>query len=439
MFTELKLEEDNTEVYSDVQAKYEAARCLYCYDAPCKNSCPANVDVPTFIRRIAEEDYSGAIKAIKKTNIFPAVCAVVCPQEVLCEGACVRSSIKEPIAIGKLQHFAASKEKTPDYYDVFENEIDEKRKEKIAVIGGGPAGLSAALELKKAGFNVVVLEKQPELGGVLRYGIPSYRLPDEVFIKEINNIVDFGVEIKTNQKIGTDYTLEKLKTEYDAVLITAGLTEPSQLNIEGIELKNSIDAWTFLEKIKTGELKEIKGEVIVAGGGNVAVDAALTAKYLGAEKVTVSYRRTKKEMPAWEREVQTAVQNGIRFLMLTNPYKIEGNSIVQKILFHKMERLDEKDSSGRNKVKTLEHENFVLDADWFIYAVGQKLQNELASELPNTLIENNLVQTDENFRTSIKGIYAAGDCVNGGDTVVRAAAEGKKAAQSIIHDLRGEK
>ncbi|MEZ0536980.1 NADPH-dependent glutamate synthase [Caldicellulosiruptoraceae bacterium PP1] len=425
--------------YDENEALNEAHRCLQCKTKPCVSGCPVEVKIPEFIKLIKENKYSDAYYKILETNLLPAICGRVCPQESQCEKNCVLGIKGEPIAIGKLERFAA---------DWFRNnsklELNPKTKKdiKIAVIGSGPAGLSCASELALMGYKVTIFEAFHELGGVLFYGIPEFRLPKEIVKWEIENLKKLGVEFKTNMIFGKSFDWEDLKKDaYKALFISSGAGLPNFLNIEGELLNGIYSANEFLTRINLMKANsfpqydtpiKLGKKVGVIGGGNVAMDAARVARRLGCD-VFILYRRTIDDMPARKEEIHHALEEGIEIIELCSPKRFIGdqNGNVVSLELTRMQLLDS-DENGRRKVKEIENSEFVFEADNFIVAIGTSPNPLIKSALPNLEISRNgIVKVDENLMTNIDGIFAGGDIVTGAATVILAMGMGKKAAQSI--------
>ncbi|WAM35016.1 NADPH-dependent glutamate synthase [Caldicellulosiruptor morganii] len=430
--------------YSEDEAILEAQRCLQCKNAPCVKGCPVEVKIPEFISLIRERKFKEGYFKILETNLLPAICGRVCPQETQCEQNCVRGIKGEPIAIGKLERFVA------DWFRQnceFEFELPEPNNRKVAIIGSGPAGLSCASGLAKLGYKVTVFEAFHKLGGVLYYGIPEFRLPKEVVEWEIENLKKMGVEFRINMVFGKTFDLNDLKDEdFEAVFISSGAGLPSFLNIEGELLNGIYSANEFLTRInlmKAYKFPEydtpikLGKKVGVIGGGNVAMDAARVARRLGAE-VYILYRRTEAEMPARKEEIMHAKEEGIEIIELVSPVRFIGdeNGHVKALELVKMQ-LTEPDKSGRCGVKPIEGSNFVFEADNFIVAIGQSPNPLVKKAIPELeLNPNGSIKVDQNLMTNIEGVFAGGDIVTGAATVILAMAMGKKAAQSIDNYLK---
>ncbi len=429
--------------YTFDEAVIEAQRCLNCNNRPCVSGCPVHVDIPDFISLLKDGDAEGAYKKIKETNFLPAVCGRVCPQENQCEKNCVRGKKGESVAIGRLERFCADRARESGYEE--ESESVPKIKGKVAIIGSGPAGLTCAGSLAKMGVEVEIFESLNRPGGVLTYGIPEFRLPKDIVRYEIDNLEKAGVKIHTDVVVGKTVTIKQLsQMGFSAFFIGNGAGLPSFMEIEGEGLANVFSANEFLTRINLMEgYKEEKDtplpsleNVVVVGGGNVAMDAARAAKRLGCD-VKIVYRRGTEQMPARREEILHAREEGIEFWTLTNPVKIEGNEkgFVKGVVCVKME-LTDPDESGRRGVKPIEGSDFYIPADGVIMALGTS---------PNPLLKNSLdgisvtrkgtFRTDENMRTNIPCIWAGGDAVTGSATVIEAMGSGKKAAESIFEYL----
>ncbi len=424
--------------YTEEEAIKEASRCIEC--GQCIKGCPVEINIPAFIHLIKEKKYNESNKKIKETNSLPGICGRVCPQETQCEVYCPLGKKGEPVAIGKLERFVADyaeKEGITEKINITSNHI------KIAVVGSGPAGLTCAGELAKKGYSVTIFESLHLSGGVLRYGIPEFRLPHRVLDNEINYIKQLGVKIINNVLIGKSLTLKDLKDkEFKAVFIAVGAGLPSFMNIPGENLNGVLSANEFLTRnnlmlaFSDESHTPIRAvsPVVVVGGGNVAMDSARVAKRLGAEKVIVVYRRTEKEMPARIEEVHHAMEEDIEFHFLTNPVEILGdeNGWIKKIKCIKME-LGEPDESGRRRPVPIKGSEFTIDVNTLIMAIGQKPNPLISKSLPELEITKwGTIVANEDMMTSIKGVFAGGDIVTGAATVIAAMEMGRKAAYGIM-------
>ena len=431
--------------YTAEMAAAEASRCLNCKTKPCVSGCPVNVRIPEFIAKVAEGDIEGAYKIIKSTSSLPAVCGRVCPQETQCEAKCVRGIKSESVAIGRLERYVA------DYMSG--KETAEKPKtngKKVAVVGGGPSGLTCAGDLAKLGYEVTVFEAFHTAGGVLSYGIPEFRLPKRVVREEVENLKQMGVNVMTNMVIGQVLTVDELfEMGFEAIFIGSGAGLPNFMGIEGENLNGVFSANEFLTRINLMRAFDENydtplykfNSAAVIGGGNVAMDAARSAKRMGAEKVYIIYRRSEQEMPARNEEVHHAKEEGIEFLLLNNIKKINGdeNGNVCSISCVKME-LGEPDASGRRSPVEINGSDYVLHVDVVIIAIGNSPNKMITSSCDK--LETNrkgcLVVNEETMKTTMDGVYAGGDAVTGAATVILAMGAGKTAAKSIHEYLSGK-
>ena len=431
--------------YTEEMAVDEAKRCLNCKNKPCMQGCPVSVKIPEFVALIADGKFEEAYQKIKETNALPAVCGRVCPQEKQCESKCVRGIKGESVGIGRLERFAA------DYHMKHVKdtvEVPETNGKKVAVVGSGPSGLTAAGDLAKRGYKVTVFEAFHTAGGVLMYGIPEFRLPKDIVQKEIENLKAMGVDIETNVIVGKTLTIDELFDEmgYDAVYIGSGAGLPRFMGIEGESLNGVYSANEFLTRInlmKGYKFPEydtpvyVGKKVAVLGGGNVAMDAARSAKRLGADDVYIVYRRGREELPARAEEVFHAEEEGIEFKLLQNPTKILGNEDgwVTGMEVIKME-LGEPDESGRRRPVEIAGSEEVLDVDTVVVAIGQT-PNPLIRKTTKGLETNKrgCIVADEVGKTSREHVYAGGDVVTGAATVILAMGAGKAAAEAIDKEL----
>lgn len=426
--------------YTKEMAMEEAARCLNCKHKPCMEGCPVNVPIPGFIEKVAEGDFDAAYEIITSENALPAICGRVCPQENQCEGKCVRGIKGEPVAIGRLERFVA------DYYMANAKSVEvkiEKNGKRVAVVGSGPAGITCAGELIKKGYDVTVFEALHKAGGVLSYGIPEFRLPKDLVAKEIETVEKLGVDIETNVIVGRSVTIDELMEQgYEAVFVGSGAGLPRFLNIPGENLLGVYSANEFLTRVnlmKAYKFPEaptpvkVGKKVAVVGAGNVAMDAARTAKRLGAEEVYIVYRRSEEELPARAEEVHHAKEEGIIFKLLNNPCAIHGeDGWVTGIEVVKQE-LGEPDESGRRSPKPVEGSNYVIDVDTVVIAIGQSPNPLIRQTTPglDTQKWGGIIVEEDTMKTSKDGVYAGGDTVTGAATVILAMGAGKKAAKAI--------
>lgn len=420
----------------------EANRCLYCYDAPCIKACPTSIDIPSFIKKIATGNLYGSARTIMESNPVGASCARVCPTEELCEGACVLNHASKPIMIGLLQRHATDWAMQTNAKLFAKGEDNGKR---VAIVGGGPAGLSAARELARLGYRVTVFEAKEKAGGLNTYGIVSFRLPQEISLWEVEQVEALGVEIRTNTRVGTDIQAEELLTSYDSVLLAAGMGSVPALQIEGEELDGVLDAISLVEETKTKPLTDemLGKKVVVIGAGNTAIDAATCSRRLGAENVQILYRRTVQEMTCYQFEYEFAKQDGVEFRWLVAPSRILGESgHVTGLELIRME-LGEPDAKGRKRPVPIPGSEFVMEVDFVVKAIGQKRHLPLidAFGIRHT---NGVVAIEEGtYRTSHPKVFAAGDLIFGGGKtdamVVDAANQGKRAAHAIHSALTDQK
>ncbi|MBW2992826.1 NADPH-dependent glutamate synthase [Candidatus Woesearchaeota archaeon] len=423
--------------YSEEEAVSEASRCLQCANPQCVTGCPVSIDIPGFIRLIKEKKFSEACTKIKEKNNLPGVCGRVCPQEDQCEGKCILGKNDDPVNIGKLERFAADNEE--------KKEVRKREKSKtVAVIGSGPAGLTCAADLAKKGYSVKIFEALHDTGGVLRYGIPEFRLPNRIVDDEVEYVKNLGVEIEVNSVVGKTMSFKSLLDNFDAIFIGVGAGLPYFMGIEGENLQNVYSANEFLTRNNLMNAKEFPNFItpvkkakhcVVVGGGNVAMDAARTAKRLGAD-VTVVYRRSEKEMPARIEEVEHAKEEGIKFELLTNPVRILGEEKAEGIECVRME-LGEEDESGRRRPVKVEGSNFTLDCDQVIIAIGQGPNPLLVKQLELQRGRKGDLIVDEDMKTNNPKVWAAGDITSGAATVIEAMGDAKKAATSIDKYLKG--
>ena len=439
--------EEVTLGYTEEMAINEAQRCLNCKHMPCVAGCPVNVQIPKFISLIAQGKFGDACAAIKETSALPAVCGRVCPQETQCECKCVRGIKGEPVAIGRLERFAADWAREHDAEEIVKPESNGI---KVAIIGAGPASLTCAGDLAKLCYDVTIFEAFHKAGGVLVYGIPEFRLPKVIVQKEVENLEKMGVKIMTNMVIGKVLSIDELFNDYGfkAVFVGSGAGLPSFMGIEGEGLVGVYSANEFLTRINLMKayLDEYdtpirKGKsVAVVGGGNVAMDAARSAMRLGAEHVYIIYRRSEAELPARAEEVHHAKEEGIEFLLLNNPTKILGdeNGNVRAIECIKME-LGEPDASGRRRPVAIEGSNYEVPVDTVIMSIGTS-PNPLIRSTTEGLEANKwgCLVADDKAATTKEGVYAGGDAVTGAATVILAMGAGKTAAESM-HEYLQEK
>lgn len=424
---------------TDREALEEANRCLYCYDAPCIVACPTSIDIPSFIKKIASGNLKGSAKTIMSANPVGASCSRVCPTEELCEGACVLNHHTKPIVIGDLQRYAT------DWAIRNEQVLFQKGKsngKKVAIVGGGPAGLSAARELALLGFQVTIFEAEKEAGGLNTYGIVSFRLPKSVSFWEVEQVKSLDVEIRTNTKVGVDISVDDILTQYDGVILAVGMASVPMLGIDGEDLSGVYDAIDFVKETKTNSITDkFKGKnVVVIGAGNTAIDGATCSVRLGAENVKILYRRTQEEMTAYDFEYEFAKQDGVEFRWLTAPSRIIGNEKgeVAAIECIRME-LGAPGADGRRRPVKVEGSEHILQVDAVIKAIGQTRYTNLIERF-GLIHDDGVVKIDKHtHQTSNDKIFACGDVVfgkgQGEAMVVTAAEQGKLTAYALYEKL----
>ena len=436
--------EEVSQGYDEAMAREEATRCIDCKNPACMTGCPVGVHIPDFIRHVKEGEFEKAYETIRLTNNLPAICGRVCPQETQCESKCVRGVKGDPVGIGRLERFCA------DYamqHASAKTERPAPNGHRVAVVGSGPSGLTCAGDLAKLGYDVTIFEALHTPGGVLVYGIPEFRLPKRLVREEIATVEALGVKIETDVVVGRSVSLEELFDEgYEAVFVGSGAGLPRFQGIPGENLNGVYSANEFLTRInlmkayafpETDTPVRVGKKVAVVGGGNVAMDAARSALRLGADEVSIVYRRSEKEMPARLEEVHHAKEEGVNFRMLTNPTAIHGDESgnVRAMTCVEME-LGEPDASGRRRPVVKQGSEFDLDVDTVVIAIGNS---------PNPLIRNTTpgletqkwggIIVDENGATSLENVYAGGDAVTGAATVILAMGAGKTAAKAIHEKL----
>ncbi|HMK47280.1 MAG TPA: NADPH-dependent glutamate synthase [Methanocella sp.] len=431
--------------YSESEAVKEAKRCMRCKVPQCMEGCPVGIDIRKFVGEIAEGRFEDAANTLKEKNTLPAICGRVCPQESQCEKLCILRMKWKPVAIGRLERFAAEHEKQGE-----KSSIPEWNGGRIAVIGSGPAGLTAAGELAKMGYKVVIYEALHTAGGVLTYGIPEFRLPKGIVNREVDYVKSLGVEIRLNQIVGKTITIDEMLQEYDAIFIGSGAGLPLFMGIPGENLCGVYSANEYLTRINLMKAYQFpdhdtpikkSGKVAVVGGGNVALDAARTARRLGAH-VYLIYRRGEKEMPARREETEHAKQEGIEFRLLTNPTRVIGDDRgwVKGIEVVSME-LTEPDESGRQRPIPVQGSEMVIDVDTVIIAIGTSPNPLIVRSAPGlkTNKEGGLVVDDCTGMTSREGVFAGGDAVSGSATVISAMGQAKEAAKAIDEYVKSKR
>ena len=432
--------------YSPEEAITEAKRCLQCKKPTCIPGCPVEIDIPGFIKFIAEGDFAGSIKCLKEKNVLPAVCGRVCPQEDQCEKLCVLTKKFEPVAVGRLERFAADWEATQGESPI--PELPKSTGKRTAVIGAGPGGLTVAGDLSRVGHAVTIFEALHKPGGVLVYGIPEFRLPKSTIYREVDYLIRCGVELKLDFVVGKTATIDQLLKDFDAVYIGTGAGLPWFMNIPGENLNGIYSANEYLTRanlMKAYLFPEydtpiVRGKrVAVIGGGNVAMDCARTALRLGADEVRIVYRRSRKEMPARDEEIHHGEEESIIFEFLTLPVKYVGDkySWVQEMECLRM-KLGEPDASGRRRPVPIEGSNYITAVDTAVCAIGQSPNPLIPQTTPDLKIGKwgNIEADEKTGKTSKKGCWAGGDVVRGGATVILAMGDARVAARSMDEYLK---
>ena len=429
-------------VFTEAEALEEASRCLNCPTRPCVGACPVNIQIPDFIGAIKEKAYEEAYRIITETNLFPSICGRVCPQEKQCEGSCVLAKVKQPIAVGNLERFASE-------YETELGESNKKTNAKVAIIGSGPAGLACATDLAKAGVSVTIFEALHDYGGVLRYGIPDFRLPNEVVKQQIKKLELLGCDFKNNFLVGKTSRLNDLRKQgFHAFFIATGAGFPTFLGVPNEGSIGVFSANEFLTRVNL--MNAYKPEfdtplysakkVVVIGGGNVAMDAARCALRLGSE-VQLLYRREIEDMPARNEEIKHAIEEGIEVIERVNPISFiaDERKKITGVVLKKMQ-LQENANDTRRSFIPIEGSEYEIDTDIVIVAIGTKPNSNFAkSEKEIVLNDRGCVVVNENMQTAIPDVFSGGDAINGGATVIAAMGDGKKAATNILSYLEKEK
>ena len=411
----------------EIQEK--ANYCLNCKTKPCQKGCPLENDIPSFIDCMKKGEYKEAYQILSKTSMLQPICGRICPHESQCQGSCIRGIKGEPTSIGELEAFVADIALKEGY--AFSDEKIEKKNKKVAVVGGGPAGLTCAGFLARMGYEVSIYEKYNYLGGIIQHGIPTFRLDREIVEKTIQKVLDLGVQVYYGKELGKNLMLEQLKKEYDAIFLGAGANVSSKMGIEGEDLQGVYGGNELLEYQLHPDYAGKK--VAVIGGGNVAMDCARTIKRLGAKEVVVIYRRAEEQMPAERKEIQEAKEEGVEFLFLHNIIKILPDSNGEKV--NKIEcietKLVQKEGDTRPSPVDIEGSNEIMDMDYVVMAIGSKPEEKIMQTLPVEKSKKGYITVNENYQTTEKGIFAGGDIIGQKATVAWAARAGRKAAEAI--------
>ena len=415
------------------EIKEKSNYCLNCPVKPCSNKgCPLGNNIPEFIKAVKEEDYKNAYEILSETTVLQAVCGRICPHTKQCEGACVRGIKSNPVSIGDLEAFVGDIAIKENYKLKTFVQGNQNKDKKIAIVGGGPAGLTAAAFLLKNGYSVTVYEKYDYLGGLLVHGIPEFRLPKQIVKETVQKIIDLELQVKYNQELGKNLTLKQLEKEYDAVFLAFGSNITTKMGVEGEELQGVFGGNQLLEKKNHPDYTDKK--VAIIGGGNVAMDCARTIKRLGAQEVKVIYRRAEEQMPAENKEIQEAKDEGIEFLFQNNIVKILGRNKVEKVELIKTE-LVQKEGESRKSPVNIPNSNYIIDIDYIVMALGSKPE-DFVNDLGLQLNKWGYIQIDENNKTSNPKVFAGGDIAGAKGTVAWAARSGRDAANSIIEFLK---
>ena len=412
------------------EIKEKANYCLNCPVKPCSNKgCPLNNNIPEFIKAVKEEDIKKAYEILSETTVLESVCGRICPHMKQCEGSCVRGIKGEPVSIGDLEAYVGDVAIKNNYKI---SEINKENKDKkIAIVGGGPAGITASAFLLKKGFSVTLFEKYNYLGGLLVHGIPEFRLPKNIVKNTIQKVIDLGLEVKYNYELGKNLILNELEKDYDAIFLAYGANITTKMGVEGEELDGVYGGNQLLEYKNHPDYKGKR--IAVIGGGNVAMDCARTIKRLGAENVKIIYRRAEEQMPAETKEIQEAKEEGIEFLFQNNIVKIIGKNKVEKLELIKTE-LVQKEGETRKVPINIENSNYVIDIDYVVMALGS-MPESFTMDLGVTLNKYGYIYIDENYQTSNKKIFAGGDIAGCKSTVAWAARSGREAANKITQFL----
>lgn len=418
----------------------ETKYCLNCKVKPCSlKGCPLNNDIPAFIAQAKNGNFEEAFKILTKTTVLPAVCGKICPHYKQCMGSCVRGIKGNSVNIGEIEEYIGKValenrySLVNEYTEISKEEYEENSKKKVAIVGSGPSGLTAAAFLRRKGFNVTIYEKYNELGGILRRGIPEFRLDKNILDNTINKILDLGIETKYNQELGKNLSMKSLEENYDAIYIAIGANISTKMNVPGEELNGVFGGNELLEKNLHPDYKDKK--VAIIGGGNVAMDCARTIKRKGAKEVVVIYRRAEEQMPAEKKEIEDAKNEGIEFLFQNNLVKTLGNKKVEKIECIKT-KLEIKEGETRAVPVNIENSNYEIDIDYVVMAVGSKADKEIIEKSGVDINTKGYIKINEKYNTNNEKIFAGGDVVGQTATVAFAARDGRNAAERIEEYLK---
>lgn len=416
---------------NNLKINREIKKCASCVTKPCQVGCPLNNDITSFIKKAKEKKFEEAYKIILNTSVLPSICGRICPHEKQCQGMCAKSFSYGAVQIGNIEKYIGDLA-IKNNWKIDKTKKSKKNKSKIAVIGSGPSSLTCAAFLAREGYLVTIYEKHEYLGGLLYHGIPEFRLDKSLLEKSIQKILDIGIDVKKNLELGKDYTLDDLQKEYDAIFLGIGANVSRAMNIDGENLEGVYGGNELLEK---NSHPNYSGKnVVVSGGGNVAMDTARKIKKLGAKSVTIVYRRAKEQMPAEKKEIKEAEEEGIKFLYKTNILRIIGKKNVQKVECIKTELVKKEDEDRLSPVN-IPNSNFLLDTDYVVMAIGSKPEEKLLEKLELEKNERGYIKINENHQTSTENIFAGGDIIGNKATVAWAARSGRDSADCIINYL----
>ena len=415
--------------------KQKAEYCLNCKNPQCRIGCPLGNNIPAFIQKVKEDNLEEAYKILCETTVMPAICGRICPYQKQCQGKCIRRIKAEPVSIGEIEAYVGDWALN-NLNGLLNCRVDvQEKSKKVAVIGGGPSGLTATVFLRRKGYQVTIYEKQKDLGGILKRGIPEFRLSNEIVEKTIEQILALGVNVQYEKELGKNLNLADLEKEYDAIYLSIGANVPRKMEIEGEELEGVYGGNALLENANHPEYTNKK--VAIIGGGNVAMDCARTTKRMGAKQVLVIYRRSEAEMPAEATEIADAKQEGVEFLFLNNIVKILGKDKVEQIECIKTE-LVQKEGETRKSPVNIENSNYIIDMDYVVMAVGGEVDKDIIEKCNIETTSRKYVQVNENNQTSHEKVFAGGDIVGQNSTVAWAASDGRKTANKIIEYIEAK-